>query len=75
MIITATTPPMIAFLYLTRNASDCVSASSIIHRLIIRLAKVVFLYLQTKFRGIFFCFTLENLEKLATFVNKLTRIQ
>jgi len=47
----------------------------IIHRLIIRLAKVVFLYLQTKFRGIFFCFTLENLEKLATFVNKLTRIQ
>ena len=37
--------------------------------------KVVFLYLQTKFRGIFFCFTLENLEKLATFVNKLTRIQ
>jgi len=43
----------------------------IIRYLIFRLAKVVFLYLQTKFRGIFFCFTPENHENLATFVNKL----
>ena len=47
----------------------------IIHSLIFRLAKVVFLYLQTKFRGIFFCFTPENHENLATFVNKLTCTQ
>jgi hypothetical protein len=45
----------------------------IIHGLIFRLAKLVFLYLQMKFRAIFFCFTPENHENLATFVSKLTR--
>ncbi|EEX43703.1 hypothetical protein BACFIN_08560 [Bacteroides finegoldii DSM 17565] len=44
----------------------------IIHCLIFRLAKLVFLYLQMKFRAIFFYFTSENHENLATFVNKLT---
>ncbi|ERI81076.1 hypothetical protein HMPREF1981_03464 [Bacteroides pyogenes F0041] len=47
----------------------------IIRYLIFRLAKVVFLCLQKKFRSIFFCLATEKHGFLITFVENLMSVQ